>query len=117
MKTFITDTSLDVQYLSTKEPTLTNEETQLFEMMNRETNTVRKKTYHTTLFDLSLKNIGTEWANNMIYLFKDFVDMISTRNVSMNNIYLLLNTDHRLFFIGLTCVMISFMMYSFDIVQ
>jgi len=111
MEDFVSGTTFDVQYLTSTAPTLTEEEVELFEKLNKKTNTIRKQAYHTTVLDLSVNTILTEWAETIIYLIKDLMEMIYTHNISFENIHLLLNTGNRLFFIGLTCVLISFFIY------
>lgn len=108
---FVSDANTNIQYLSDQKQTLSEEEYQTLEQLNKKSNKIRKQAYHTTLFSLSIRQLLEQWSNNMIHFTKDIIEMIYTRNISFENMYLLIHTDDRLFFIGMTLLLVSFMLF------
>lgn len=112
---FVQGSTHDVQYLENSQPQLTPEEYKVLEKLNKKQNMLNTQSYKTTIFSLSFNDMLKQWSETMIFLLKDVLDMIYTKNVSMSNIFLILNAENRMFFTGLTLIIISLLIYLGDI--
>lgn len=112
---FVTNTNRDINYMSDSKPNLSEMEYETLEKLNRESNEVRTQSYNTTVFSLTLHQFFQHWSMNIIQLVQDIMDMIYTKNISVENIYLLINTDNRMFYFGMTMVCLSFLIYLSEI--
>ena len=112
---FISGSSNDIEYLSNTKPVLTSEEYKVLENMNKKQNKFNRQVYNTTILSLSFNDFLLQWAESMIFLFKDLIDMIYTKNMSLETIFLLVNTENRMFFTGVTLIMISVFIFVGDL--
>ena len=114
----IKNTSYDIAYESESsniKNQISSEEKILLQKLNYIQNRNKKIIYKHDFFSLTLAEMGQEWSSNMINLRKDIIEMIHTGNFSLENMFLILNTDNRILFIGITLILISLYVYIFSI--
>ena len=114
----IKNTSYDIAYESESsniKNQISSEEKILLQKLNYIQNRNKKIIYKHDFFSLTLAEMGQEWSSNMINLIKDIIEMIHTGNFSLENMFLILNTDNRILFIGITLILISLYVYIFSI--
>ena len=112
---FVVNTGQNVNYLSDSKPNLSDMEYKTLEKLNRDSNEIRTQSYNTTIFSLSLYQLFEQWSQNMIHFLRDVIEMVYTKNISVENCYLLINTDNRMFFIGMSMIFFSFLVYLSEI--
>ena len=90
---------------------LSTKEKKFLIKLNRERKKRKEDMQNYTIFDYSLREIIQEWLHAHIDLIQDIYQLIINNQFSIENIYLLFISNGRILYIGITLIIISYIIY------